>query len=435
MSATVPPGQPFVPVLIGGDLGTYSLAREFHEAYGVTSVVVLGAPNGLVRDSAFIELRPYPEGTSTEEQMVSHLERLGAELAGDSGRPLLLLGSLDGHVNRITRHRDRLEPAYTIPYPDAATVAQVALKDHFYALCERLGIAHPRTRTVVAAQADAAALEGLDFPVVVKPADSAAWTRVSFPGKKKVHHLQSRTDLEELMGRLQAAEYTSPVVVQEFIPGGDEQMRLCTYYAERVDGRTQVTVAGCGEVVLEDHSPQMLGNSVAIVTSVDEQLVRSGAALLEEIGWEGFAMVDAKLDPRDGTVKLFEMNPRLGRNHHYLTAAGFNPVRMYVERWMGLTELAPDRPLVDPAIFRTTPEGVQVLDREVLYTTVPNALLRRHLHGGTGAAARRLLKDGPTVNPLFSSAERSPRRWMYIAASLANHWRRFRSFPPPRPEP
>ena len=431
---TVSPDQPFVPVLLGGDLGTYSLAREFHEAYGVTSVVVLGVPNSLVQDSAFIELRPYPQGAG-EQDMVQHLVALGEELAGDSGRPLLLLGSLDGHVNRITQHRGLLEPTYTIPYPDAATVAEVALKDHFYGLCERLGIAHPQTRTVVAGQSDPkdlADLARLTFPVIVKPSDSAAWTQVSFPGKKKVHRVESAEELETLLGRLQTADYSSPVIVQEYIPGGDENMRLCTFYAERVDGRTQVTVAGYGEVVLEDHSPMMLGNSVAIVTSVDEDVVRAGTALLEEIGWEGFAMIDAKLDPRDGTVKFFEMNPRLGRNHYYLTAAGFNPVRMYVERWVGREDLAPDTALVPADRFRSMPEGTQVLDHEVLYTTVPHALLRRHLHGSTGQKARRLMRARRTVNPLYYGAERHPKRWAYIAASMANHWRKFRAFPPPR---
>lgn len=430
-ASTVSPDQPFVPVLLGGDLGTYSLAREFHEAYGVTSVVVLGVPNGLVQDSAFIELRPYPQGAG-EQDMVQHLIALGADLGGDSGRPLLLLGSLDGHVNRITQHRALLEPTYTIPYPDAATVAEVALKDHFYSLCERLGIAHPQTQAVVAGRTGHAELSRLTFPVILKPSDSAAWTQVSFAGKKKVHRVESAQELQALLDLLQAADYTSPVIIQEHIPGGDENMRLCTFYAERVGGRTQVTVAGYGEVVLEDHSPMMLGNSVAIVTAVDEDVVRAGTALLKEIGWVGFAMIDAKLDPRDGTVKLFEMNPRLGRNHYYLTAAGFNPVRMYVERWMGRTDLAPPLELVPAEVFRSAQDGTQVLDHEVLYTTVPNTLLRRHLHGSTGEKARRLMKDRRTVNPLYSRAEKHPRRWAYIAASMANHWRKFRAFPPLR---
>lgn len=452
MSTTVSPTQPFVPVIVGGDLGTYSLAREFHEAYGVTSVVVLGRPNGLVQDSAFIELRPYPAGAD-EEGMVRHLVDLGEELArpggaaGEQGeRPLLLLGSLDGHVNRITAARDRLEPRYTVPYPDARTVASIALKENFYALCERLDIPHPRTRTLAPAQltADpdsvATLVRGLQFPLVLKASDSAAWTQVSFPGKQKVHTVADAGELTTLLGRLQAAGYTSPVIVQEHIPGGDDQLRLCTYWAERHDGVTRVTLAGAGEVALEDHAPTMLGNSVAILPSRDDQLVEPGVRLLQEIGWQGFAMIDAKLDPRDGIVKLFEVNPRLGRNHFHLTAAGFNPVRLYVEQWMGLVGLAPQTPAVDPDLFRPSASpgaaGTRVLDApDVLYCTVPLPLLRRHVHGETAQRIRGLLRSGRTANPLYTRAERSPRRWAYIVASMANHWRKFRSFPPPPAEP
>ena len=430
MPATVSPAQPFVPVLLGGDLGTYSLAREFHQAYGVTSVVVLGQPNGLVQDSSFIQLRPYPAGAATEEAMVDHLVSLGEDL-GAGGRPLLLLGSLDGHVNRITQHRDRLEAHFTVPYPAAQTVQQVALKDHFYALCERLDIPHPRTRTVVATQ-DALDLSGLEFPLIVKPTDSAAWIRISFPGKQKVHTVQDQGELDSLLERLRAVDYSSPMAVQEFIPGGDDHMRLCTFWAERVDGKTRVVAAGYGEVVLEDHAPQMLGNSVAIISAGDHPVVEAGARLLREIGWEGFAMIDAKRDPRDGTVKLFEMNPRLGRNHFYLTAAGFNPVRMYVERWMGLTELAPEQPLLDPRSFTASPEGTQVLQPEVLYNTIPAPLLLRHTTGQVRTRVRGLLTARRTANPLYTRAERSPKRWAYIAASMANYWRKFNAFPPPR---
>jgi len=32
--------QPFIPIILGGNLGAYSIARSFYEAYKVTSLVL-----------------------------------------------------------------------------------------------------------------------------------------------------------------------------------------------------------------------------------------------------------------------------------------------------------------------------------------------------------------------------------------------------------
>ena len=61
----VPAEQPFVPVITGGDVGAYSLAREFHEAYGVVSAVVPTAVNRNLRHSRILEA--FPAGPMTEE--------------------------------------------------------------------------------------------------------------------------------------------------------------------------------------------------------------------------------------------------------------------------------------------------------------------------------------------------------------------------------
>ena len=41
--------EKFIPVIIGADIGTYSIARSFHEEYGVVSKIfsqeILGATN------------------------------------------------------------------------------------------------------------------------------------------------------------------------------------------------------------------------------------------------------------------------------------------------------------------------------------------------------------------------------------------------------
>jgi len=419
----VPAEQPFVPVVLGGDIGTYSLAREFHEAYGAVTVVVPAGPNGVIEHSVAIDLRPSGSVTD-DETLLQHLLTLGADLTKEQQRPLLLLGSLDLHVTFLARHKNRLEPLFTVPYPDEATILAGALKQNFAELCKELDLPTPFTLVIDPAGGTAQLPEDLPFPLIGKPADSSAWVGASFPGKRKVHTLADRAELDELLDHLAGSGYTEPFILQERIPGGDEQMRLCTFFADHTGA---VTFAGYGEVVVEEHSPKVLGNSAGIVTAQNPDVVEAGRKLLQRLGWRGFAMVDAKLDPRDGVVKLFELNPRLGRNHYYLTAAGMNPVRFYVRDFLG-TEY--DDVRLPEALAPRDAAGTQVLAVEHLYTVLPHGLLKRFARGEVGERARALLKARKVSDPLRYRAERHPRRLAYIAMAHLNHRRKFKAFPP-----
>ena len=112
---TVSPEQPFVPVLYGGDMGTYAMARAFHENYGVTSVIVTGDPNGSINHSAIVDLRP--AGTMKDEaRVIQFLLDQGRELSGPNRRPLLLLGSLDLHIGQLVRNREAVSYTHlTLP--------------------------------------------------------------------------------------------------------------------------------------------------------------------------------------------------------------------------------------------------------------------------------------------------------------------------------
>ena len=50
----------FLPVILGADITAYSLARSFHEEYGVKSLVLSMARGGYIANSDIIENRVFP---------------------------------------------------------------------------------------------------------------------------------------------------------------------------------------------------------------------------------------------------------------------------------------------------------------------------------------------------------------------------------------
>lgn len=417
------PAPAFTPVVVGGDIGAYSLARAFHEAYGISTIVVSKLAGWHVSDSAIIENVSCPDPFDPA-QLGPVLARI-AETHG-SGR-LLLLGSADATVKAIIGVRDgsdALSDRWVVPYVDMDTFRRGTEKQNFTHLCQELGVSHPLTRVVdLAEEVD----EDLDvpftYPVIAKPAEVSEWKRVAFEGKQKVHTVATREDLLALLRRIRAAGYRESIIVQDRIPGDDQNMRILTCYC---DAESRVRFASWGRTLLEEHSPGAIGNPAAIITGVDEEMVAQAQRICTALGWTGYANFDLKHDPRDGSTRFFELNPRLGRSNYYVTAGGHNPVTWYVDEHLThtLPALAAGE---EPTIVQDQPE--------VLYTVVP-VFLVKHFTTLPDAKEqlRRVLRAGRVRNPLlYRGVERSPRRWAYITAAMANYVRKFHRYY--RPEP
>ena len=53
----------FLPVILGADITAYSLARSFHEEYGIRSLTLSMTQGGYVSTSSMIENRYYPKNS------------------------------------------------------------------------------------------------------------------------------------------------------------------------------------------------------------------------------------------------------------------------------------------------------------------------------------------------------------------------------------
>ncbi len=399
---------PLQPVILGADIGVYALARSFHEAYGVTSVVVAGAALGPVAHSRIVRHEIVSDGHDPR-QLVDRLLEVARRMPDAR---LLLMANSDWLVRVVVQHRIELEAYYVVPFLSADVLDQISDKATFAEICTRLDISVPRTLVQEFGASEWAAVPvDLDYPLIAKAASSADYQDVEFEGKKKVFEIATPDELAWLWDALRAAGFRGRFVVQELVPGDDTQMRSITAY---VDSRGEITLLCSAHVLLEEHTPSGLGNPAAMITTRDDAMLDQARRFLTATGYRGFANFDVKVDPRSGKFRFFEVNPRIGRNNYYVTAAGANPMRFVVEDHV-------DGLAVEPV----------VVDREILYSILPHRLLLTYVKDPTlNARVRRLVRTKAAVHPLRYARDLSPRRRLYVAMALVNQVRKFRRYYP-----
>ncbi|MGO3478532.1 MAG: carboxylate--amine ligase [Brachybacterium tyrofermentans] len=404
--------ESFDLVLLGSGLGVYTLARAFHEEYGVVATVLTKVGIEPMRRSVTCEVIELG-GSASDEDLVAAAVELARERGGV--RPQLLLANADSLVQLMSDHREQLEPHFVMPILEADVLERLSDKAEFARLCTEHGVATPRTEVIdLGTPRDAdwqPPRTELPFPVVMKAARTADMAGVRFEGKKKVWFLETPQELDDLVRAIAAAGYAGRLVVQELIPGDDTAEGSITAYT---DAAGRVTLLCSARVLLGEHTPDALGRPAAMITLPFDDALDQARRLLEATGYRGYANFDVKRDPRDGTWKFFEVNPRIGRNNFYVSSAGANVSRF----------------VVADAIEHRRLEPVTEFD-EILYSLVPMPLLMRYLRDPALKRWVRTVARRGVRNPWTYPADGSwARRYARIVG--LNHVRKFlRHYPRP----
>lgn len=399
-----------LPVILGGDFGVYGIGRSFNEAFGCRCLCVANEPTVAITGSNFFDVHTIPAGIADDALVAELLGIAAAHPDAD----LVLMANHDVHSAFVARNSEALGAVYALPFPSLDVIEHLTDKAAFARACAAEGIDTPRGVEVDFAEysADWRAPEiPFDFPVVAKAARGDAYDLVHFEGKRKIWFMESAAELADLWATLGEAGFRDVFLVQELIPGDNTAMRSITAY---VDSRGEVTLIGSARVLLEDHAPTMIGNPVAMITEEFPELWAKAERLLRTAGYRGFANFDVKIDPRDSRAVFFEVNPRIGRNNWYMTAAGANPMSVMV----------PD--LVEGRAV----EQSRMRD-EILYSMVPDSLLLRYLRdAGLRARVASLIRSGKRFDPLLNPAEKSLARNLVVRLQKLNHHRKFARYYP-----
>jgi D-aspartate ligase len=312
------------PVLVGGDINCYSVARAYHEAYGVKSIAFGRYALGATKDSNIIDFRIDPKITE-EKEFIQVLLKTADELAAPN-KKLILMGCTDEYAELIIDHRDVLKEKYIVPYIDSELKNKLIEKELFYQMCEEKGLDYPKT--FIYSKGDKIEEFGFNYPVIIKPSDSVLYWQFPFEGMKKAYVANNEKEFIEITSTIYKGKYDKNLIIQDFIPGDDSNMRVLTCYS---DQHGKVKMMCLGHVLLEEHTPKGIGNHAAIITEYDGPLMEKFKTFLEDINYTGYSNFDIKFDTRDNTYKVFEINLRQGRSNYYVTSSGNNIAKYIVE--------------------------------------------------------------------------------------------------------
>lgn len=382
----------FLPVILGTDSNAYGMAKAFHMAYGIKSLVVGQGELFTTSGSTILDLKIISDLQS--EHFATRLNDLAKTLKA-TYKKLILVASSDGYTELIIQNKKALESQYVVPFIDEELMLTLNSKAGFYETCEKYGLSYPET--VVVRIGDLHTIDSIvdaltwPYPVVVKPSDSMRYFNAKFEGKQKAYILESPEKVKAVIRTIYQSSYDQELILQEYIEGDDTGMRVLNCVSGP-DGKVRLMCLG--QPLLEDPTPTLIGNYTAIIDAFDEVVFAEYKAFLEGIGYIGFSNFDMKFDKRTGKYKVFEINLRQGRSSFFVTGSGYNQGAY----------------LADAFIYETVHETVYS-DKPHLWLGIPKRVLKKYLEDTKlkHEVALRIDRD-QTSTTLFYSADKNIKR-------------------------
>lgn len=282
---------------------------------------------GIHGDEATFELRSkfvherWRRGDSTDD-LLTLLRDKGKQFAE---RPVLL-PITDESVLLIAEHLDELRSMYRIAMPAPDLVRDLIDKERMPDIARRLGVTMPRSWHIHTQEEFDAALAELTLPCIVKPVHKDdAWQDA---GLRKAYVFEDRDALLAVWRQIRAIG--APVVLQQFVPGGDDQIYFTLLYCKQ-GGDATALFSGRK---LRQWRPRCGGTSASEPVHAPplDEIARTFFAA---VGMHGLCSLEYKRDPSDGVYYMIE--PTVCRPDWQNGVADVNGVPL---AWLAYCDLA-----------------------------------------------------------------------------------------------
>lgn len=221
----------------------------------------------------------------------------------------------------ISYHKAEFTPYVPVPFPDYAVLRSAHDKLETVRLAHRLGIKTPVTFCPSTREELLALKDRLPFPALVKARQGCGIGTTIRYARNFDELLRGWEEITAQTSNPPVTEFDRPLI-QEYVPG------------PIVDALYLYNNGSCRAAVTQDRTltyPENGGVGAVNTTTHNPILRDSGRALLDALGWHGPSQVEFKVDPRDGQLKLLEINPKFWGTLACSLTAGVNFAKMACE--------------------------------------------------------------------------------------------------------
>lgn len=256
----------------------------------------------------------YPDPRRDRDGFIKTFQKIVRKAAFD-----VLFPISDWSLLPISEHRDTITPFVKIPIPKQEAVQTAFDKSLTLKVAVEEGVPIPKTFLVKNVEELKETARKISYPAVIKPRCSLVWDGGgAYFGRPK--YVNSFAELVSVYERMHNV-FPFPLI-QEYISGTNFSVAaLCNNSKLR---------AMCG-IKVHRTLPIEGGNSVFRESSeVDARMKEYASRLLEAMNWHGIAEIEFKVDLRDSTFRLMEINGRFWGSLEVAIASGVDfPYLLY----------------------------------------------------------------------------------------------------------
>jgi len=278
--------------------------RCLGQSAGIRTHVLSRTRRPLARFSRFCTSCHW-HSSQNDESWVNVISRLVRELQIDFVLPVTEKG-----VELLVRNHDAVSKFAAIaPLPGLESLKTAQDKWEFYEFCRtrefpvppsiliRSGCGHPM---------DSIHLRSLKYPALLKP--------TLLGGGCGIVRVEKASDFQQVWEDKRVRK-DHGYMLQSYVPGVDVCVQVFCKKGEILTYTVQKNL----------NAPEDFFGPQRVMEFVeDNEAVELGARLVSAMGFEGIACIDFRVDVRDGTYKIIEINPRFGQAILGSLVAGVN---------------------------------------------------------------------------------------------------------------